>query len=181
MSNISYVPGLGNLPFGNRNANAPGSFYSNDSQFNPQETALLEKAIRYKIFDSAPAQYDSLKLLFSKGFIDYPMDEFQYYEEPFGRSPIESNANVGAQAAVPGTNQTQVITLTANSINRISPDMIIIYEDGTKGVVVDITHRATKDGTASSSEPNRIRKNVLAVNGWRRVGKRTYACIDYGD
>lgn len=175
MSNISYVPGLGNLPFGNRNANAPGSFYSNDSQFNPQETALLEKAIRYKIFDSAPAQYDSLKLLFSKGFIDYPMDEFQYYEEPFGRSPIESNAIVGAQAASPGTNQTQVITLTANSINRISPDMIIIYEDGTKGVVVDITgNDITVNSLTNGGLPAVAVGSIFAIQGTIRADGMDY-------
>jgi len=138
MSNTNYTPGLGNLPFGNRNLNPEGSFYSNDSQFTPEETALIQKAIRYMIFDAAPAQYDSLKLLFSKDFEEKSLDEFQYYEETFGRSPIEAAAAVPAEAAVPGANQTQTIPLTAASVSRISPDMIIIYEDGSKGVVTQI-------------------------------------------
>jgi hypothetical protein len=139
MSNTNYTPGLGNLPYGNRNTNPQGSFYSNDSEYNPVELNLIQKAIREVIFDAAPAQYNALKVLFSKPYAEKNLDEFEYLEKTFGRSPIESAVNVAPQAAVPGASQTQTITLTAASITRISPDMIIVYPDGTHGVVAAIT------------------------------------------
>ncbi len=138
MSNTNYVPGLGNLPFGNRNTNPEGSFYSGDSEYNPVESDLIAKAIKYAIFDAAPAQYDSLKVLFSKPFSEKNLDEFSYKEKSFGRSPIEAAGVVGAAGAVPGAHQTQAITLTGPSLIRISPDLIIIYPDGTHGVIQSI-------------------------------------------
>lgn len=138
MSNTNYQPGLGNLPYGNRNTNPEGSNYANDSEYSPVELNLIQKAIREVIFDAAPAQYNSLKVLFSKPYAEKNLDEFEYLEKTFGRSPIESNAIVGAQVAVPGAHVTQVIAMTAASITRISEDMIIIYADGTHGVVAAI-------------------------------------------
>ena len=103
MSNTAYVPGNGNLPFGNRNTNPQGSFYSTDSEFSPDELNLIEKAIRYAIFDAAPAQFNSLKVLFSKPYSEKGSDEFEYLEHTFGRSPIEAAATASIQASVPGT------------------------------------------------------------------------------
>ncbi len=138
MSNTVYAPGLGNLPFGNQNTNPQGAFYTGDSQFSPVETNLIQKAIREAIFDAAPAQFNSLKLLFAKPFIEVNLDEHEYLESTFGRSPIEAAAIAAAQAAVPGANQTQNITLTAASLARVSRDLIIIYPDGTHAVIVAI-------------------------------------------
>ena len=139
MSNTNYTPGLGNLPFGNRETNPQGSFYNGDSEYSPAELNLIQKAIKEVIFDAAPAQYNALKLLFAKPFSEKNLDEFEYLEKTFGRSPIEAGAISAAQAAVPGTHQTQSITVTAASASRISPDMIIIYPDGTHGVVTAVS------------------------------------------
>ena len=129
MSNTNYTPGIGNLPFGNRETNPQGSFYNPESEYTAVETNLIQKAIREVIFDAAPAQYNSLKVLFSKPYAEKNLDEFEYLEKTFGRSPIESTAIVPAQVAVPGAHVTQVIPLTAASLDRVSPDLIIIYPD----------------------------------------------------
>lgn len=138
MSNTVYVPGNGNLPFGNRNTNPQGSFYSGDSEYSPVESNLIQKAIRYAIFDAAPAQYTALKVLFSKPYKEYGSDEFEYLEFSFGRSPIESAAITAVQAPVPGSSVQQTITLTANSLLRVSADLIIVYPDGSHGVIASI-------------------------------------------
>lgn len=139
MSNVAYTPGLGNLPYGNRNTNPEGSNYSTDSVYSPEESNLIAKEIRKTIFDAAPRQYDALKLLFEKSFIEKGSDEFEYLEKTFGRSPLEAQSGVGAVAAVPGSAVTQTVAITAGSLERVSKDLIIIYEDGTHGVVSNIS------------------------------------------
>jgi len=136
MANEKYTPGVQNLPYGNRNVNPEGSNYQTDSGYSVEETNRIAKEIKRRLFDAAPAQYDSLKLAFSKGFQDRNLDEFEYLEYTFGRSPLEANAVSGAVAAVPGADVTQTITLTAVSIEYIGVDELIIYPDGTKAVVV---------------------------------------------
>jgi hypothetical protein len=143
MSQYTYTPGNGNLPYGNRNTNPQGANYGTDSVYSPEETNLIMKEIRKTIFDAAPAQYNALKLLFEKPFIEKGSDEFEYLEKTFGRSPLEANANVGAVAAVPGSAVTQTVTLTATSMKRVAKDLIIIYEDGTHGVVQGIPGATT--------------------------------------
>lgn len=139
MSNTSYTPGNGNLPFGNRNLNPQGANYATDSAYSPEEQNLIAKEIRRVIFDAAPAQYDSLKLLYAKPFAEKNLDEFEYLESTFGRSPLEANAITAAQAASPGTFVTQSITLTAASMKRCSKDLIIIFENGAHGVISNIS------------------------------------------
>lgn len=138
MSQTAYTPGVGNLPFGNQNANPQSSFYGQESQFSPTETNLLMKEIKEVIFDAAPAQYNSLKLLFAKTVEDKKSDEFEYLEHTFGRSVVEATAAVGAQAAVPGANQQQTIPVTAASIDHVNPDLIMVYPDGSHGVIVQV-------------------------------------------
>ncbi len=138
MSSTVYSPGVGNAPFGLVNTNPESSQYGLESQLSPTESLLLAKAIKHAIFDAAPAQYNALKLLYSKPFQDRNSDEFQYLEKTFGRSPLESTAIVAVQAPAPGANQTQVIPVTAASVSNISIDMIIIYPDNTKAVVTAV-------------------------------------------
>ena len=133
-----YTPGPGNSPFGELNANPENSNFGNESAFNPDETLLIQKEVKRIIFDASPAQYKSLKVLFSKPFVDKNLKEFSYIEKTFGRSVIEAAAIAAAVAGAPNTNVTQTITLTAASISRISLDMIILYPDNTKGTVVAI-------------------------------------------
>ncbi len=136
MANEKYTPGVQNLPFGNLNLNPEGSNYVPNSGYTTEETNLIAKEIKRRLFDAAPAQFDSLKLAFSKGFEDKNNDEFEFLEYSFGRSPLEAAAVSAAVVAVPGAGVTQVITLTAASITHVGLDNTIIYPDGTKGVVV---------------------------------------------
>jgi len=175
MSNINYEPGLGNLPFGNRNTNPEGAFYTGDSQFNPVETDLIQKAIKYAIFDAAPAQFNSLKVLFSKPFTDVNLDEFSYKEKSFGRSPIEAAAGVAAQAAAPGAHQTQVITLTAQSMTRISPDLIIVYPDGSHGVIQSIAgNTITVNSLTNKGLPAVTTADIFAIQSTVRADGMDY-------
>ncbi len=138
MSATTYSPGIGNAPFGNLNTNPEKSNYSVDSGFSPEESNLIQKEIRKRIFDAAPSQYNALKLLSMKPMIEKNLDEFEYLEKTFGRTPIESTAVVGAVAGAAGVSQTQVIPLTAASLSHVSLDLIVIYPDNTKAVVTAI-------------------------------------------
>jgi hypothetical protein len=136
MANTTYVPQGQNRPFGLQNTNAQSSLYGQESQYNPTESNLIAKAIKKHLFDAAPAQYNALKILFNKPYRNVLSDEFEYLEYTFGRTAIESTGAVAAQVAAVGANQTQIIPLTAASIDRISLDLIITYPDGTKGTIV---------------------------------------------
>jgi hypothetical protein len=135
MSQVSYTPGIGNAPFGNVNTNPQSSNYGANSGYSAQESLLIAKAIKEAIFDAAPEQYNALKLVFEKGFVEYNNDEFEYLESTFGRSALESTGIVAAQAAVAGAVQTQTIPLTAGTITHVGLDLILVYPDGTKGIV----------------------------------------------
>jgi hypothetical protein len=120
MSTTNYTPGIGNLPFGNLNTNPQASQYAQISGYTPAEQILIAKAVKAAIFDAAPEQYNALKLLFAKPFEDVNNDEFEYLENTFGRQAIEAAAAVAAQAAAVGVPQTQVIPLTAASMNSVT-------------------------------------------------------------
>lgn len=170
MSNQAYTPGLGNLPFGNQNTNPQASFYGVESQFSPSEANLIEKAIKSVIFDAAPAQYTSLKLLFAKPFEDVNLDEFEYLEKTFGRSPIESAAIVGAAAAAPGANQTQVIAVTAASLNAMTIDLVIVYPDGSHGVITAIGGgNMTVNSLTNAGLPAVVVGDVFSIQGTIRA------------
>jgi len=135
MSQQVYTPGIGNSPFGNVNTNPQSSNYGANSGYSAQESILIAKAIKKALFDTAPKQFNALKLVFEKEFVEYNNDEFEYLEYGFGRSAAECNAIVGAVAAVPGTAVQQVIAFTAGSIPHMGIDLILVYPDGTKGII----------------------------------------------
>lgn len=149
MSTQAYTPGIGNSPFGNLNTNPQSSNYAVDSGYSPAESLLIAKAIRRAIFDAAPAQYNALKLLTMKGYKEVNNDEFEYVEKTFGRTALESNDTEAALAAVPGSEVTYVVTLTAASMAHVTPDLIIIFADGTKGLIKSV-NTATNEVTIVS-------------------------------
>ena len=165
MSNRNYVPGQGNTPFGNTNTNPQSSQYKTISGYNPTESILIAKAIKKAIFDSAPAQYNALKLLYAKPFEEVNNDEFEYLEMTFGRSVLTSNAIVAAVAAVPGSPVTQTLTLTAASMNYLTPDLIIIYPDNTKAVIRTIASATTitVESQTSSGLPAVASGDIFAI------------------
>jgi len=138
MSNTSYTPAIGNAPFGNLNTNPQASQYAQISAYTPAEQILIAKAIKKAIFDAAPEQYNALKLLFAKPFEDVNLDEFEYLENTFGRSVIEALLASAAVPAVPLSQVLQTITLTATSMTRITPDLIIIYPNNQKAVIQSV-------------------------------------------
>lgn len=138
MSQLGYTPGIGNAPLGMLAANPQSSQYGLVSGYSPTETNLIHKAIKEAIFDAAPEQYNALKLIFEKQFREYPIREFEYLENTFGRSALQATGVVAAVAAVAGVSQTQVIPMTAASVTHITPDLIILYPDNTKAVIKSI-------------------------------------------
>lgn len=139
MSSQLYSPGIQNSPYGVSQANPQGSFYGAESSLSPAETNLLRKAIRKKLFDSAPAQYNSLKLVFQTPPEEKDSDEFEYLEYTFGRNALAANTTVAAVAASPGNIVTQTFDLTAATLSYASVDLVITYPDNTEGVITDIT------------------------------------------
>lgn len=164
MSNTNYTPGKGNLPFGNTNTNPQSSQYAGISGYTPAETILIAKAVRRAIFDAAPKQFAALKLLYAKPFGEVGGDEFEYMEKTFGRSAIVANANTAAVAAVPGSPASQAITVTAASLSKLTPDMIIIYPDNTKGVIRSIAGSViTVESQTSGNLPAVTTNDVFAI------------------
>jgi hypothetical protein len=141
MSNTIYSPGVGGSPYGNNlAANPQASNYQAISApaYGVNETIHLEKVVKSAIYDAAPAQYNLLKLLFSKAFETVPSDEFTYLEKTFGRSPVTVTANALAVAAIPGSSVQQTYTVSAASLDNISLNMKVVFPDNTQGVVVAI-------------------------------------------
>ena len=151
MSQQLYSPGQQNSPFGLLNANAQGSFYAQESAASPEETNLLHKAIRYELFDAAPRQFDSLKLVFAMAPKEYDSDEFEYLEYTFGREPLTAASAVAAVAASPGNQVTHAFDLDAASLEHVSVDLIITYPDNTEGVIKDITGSTITVGSRTSA------------------------------
>lgn len=139
MSQRQYAPGAGNTPFGNTNANPQSANYLADSIYSPASSNLLQKAIRYAIFDSAPEQFNALKLVFEKEMEEVTLDEFEYLEKTFGRTALVATGNVSGVSAVPGSVVSQVIPMSQNSVNHLSVSTVICYPDNTKAVVKSIS------------------------------------------
>jgi len=139
MSAIAYTPGPDNAPFGNLNTNPEASNLAVESQFTPTESNLIRKAIKRAIFDAAPEQYNALKLVFAQAPEEVNLDEFEYLETTFGRSPLVAATGDAAQAAAPNVSQTQTFDLTAASITRVTNDLVIIYPNNSQGVITDVT------------------------------------------
>lgn len=164
MSNQNYSPGVGGLPFGNTNLNPQSSNYAAASAYSAQETILIEKAVREAIFDASPEQYKALRLIFEKDYIEYNNDEFEYLEKTFGRSPLTANAIVAAQAAVAGATVSQTIAFTAASIPHASIDYIIVYPDGTKGIIKSIAgNNIVVESQTSAGLPATAVGDIFAV------------------
>jgi len=138
MSNRTYLPGVGGTPFGNVPANPQAANYISDSGYGATGTILLRKAIEEAIYSAVPEQYYALKLLFQKPFKDELSDEFEYLEKTFGRTALASTGTASAVSASAGAEVTQVVAMTADSVTRIQPNDIVIYPDGTKGIVRSI-------------------------------------------
>ena len=145
MANIVYSPQEGNIPRGLRNTNPQSSNYANDSEYAPEESNLIAKAIQYVIFDSAPAQFAAMKVLFEKGIGEVDSDEFEYLEHSFGRTPgeivagAETAASAAGLAPVPGSSVSNTFNVSADTLQRISISDIITYPNGEEAVIVDIT------------------------------------------
>lgn len=164
MSQQGYAPGLGNSPFGNTPLNPQGSNYAANSGYTTSETILIEKAVREAIFDAAPEQYKALRLVFEKNFVEVNNDEFEYLEKTFGRSALECNAAVAAVPAVPGSAVQQVIAFQAASVQHATIDLILVYPDGTKGIIKAIAgNNITVESQTSVGLPATAVGDIFAI------------------
>ena len=170
MANTVYTPGVGGTPFGNQNTNSQGANYPNDSAYSPEELNLIQKEIRYKIFDAAPAQFDALKLIFSKEVKEKNLDEFEYLEKTFGRSPMEAiagtqtSAAAAATPAVPGTFVSHTFNVSSASLLSIAVSDVITYPGGQEGVIADITGNiVTVRSRTNAGLPGIVVGNVFAI------------------
>jgi hypothetical protein len=141
MADRSYVPGVGQIPFGNQNANPQASRYAVDAatSTDAKETILLRKAIERAIYSAVPEQYYALKLIFEQSPLVKGSDEFEYLEHTFGRTPMIAAGTAAAVVAVASSEVTQVIPVTADSVNHFVPDDVITYPDGTPAVVRSVS------------------------------------------
>lgn len=164
MSLTAYTPGIGNLPFGNLNTNPQSSNYNTDSGYSADESILIQKAVQREIFDAAPKQYNALKLLYAKEMKDVNLDEFEFLEHTFGREPVTANAISAAVAAVAGTTVTQSVTVTAATVTFLTPDLILIYPNNSKGVITAIAGNVlTVKSLTSSGLPAVAVNDVFAI------------------
>jgi hypothetical protein len=176
----AYTPAIGGAPFGNLNTNPQSSFYKTISGFSPVESNLIAKAISKTIFDSSPAQYKALRLIFEMQPESVMNDEFEYLERSFGRSALQcdpTSAGAAATAPVAGTIVTQVIPMTAQSVQFVSPDATIIYPDNTQAVVQSIVgnnvtvNSHTSDGLSAVSPGDSFA--IMAYNTYDGTNRLT--------
>lgn len=166
MSNRTYTPGAGGSPFGNLQANPQAANYLTDSGYSATGTNLLRKAIEYAIYSAVPQQYYALKLLFQKSFKDEASDEFEYVEKTFGRTALQSSNTANAVSATPGSEVTQVIPMTSDSVTRIQPDDMIVYKDGTKAIVRSISSlNVTVASLTGGALPAVAANDVFSIQG----------------
>lgn len=151
MAEIIYAPGDQNSPFGLLNSNPQGSQYATESGFSADETILLRKAIKEKIFDAAPAQFNVLKLVFDQEAKDVASDEFEYLESTFGRSPLTANSTASAVAASAGNQVTQTFDVDNASLQRLTVDLLITYPDNSEGVIKSISGNTLTIGSRTSA------------------------------
>jgi voltage-gated potassium channel Kch len=164
MSTKSYSPGLANSPFGSNNANPQSSQYAAISGYSPAELIYIEKQVRRAIFDAAPEEFNSLRLVFEKEAEEKNLPEFEYLEKTFGRTALEATAIVAAQAAVAGVPQTQVIPMTAASVTHITPDLIIVYPNNAKAVIKSIAGlNVTVESQTSDGLPAVAAGDIFAI------------------
>lgn len=111
-----------NSTFNNAQANARGALYA--QLFNHAQNDVLQRAVEKIIYDTAPKQFFDLKMLFDKTPEYWNTDEFEYYELPYDRFPLQVN---GSAAAV---SYPQVQVVPVASTDDAFLDMAVIYPGG---------------------------------------------------
>ena len=150
--NYAYQPGAEGSPFGNALwANALDSNYAANSAYGASTSDLFARDLQQALFDATPQKYLILKLLFEQPFEQTPSDEYYWREYTSVRNLLTSNAIVVATAASPGNTVSATYTVTAASLNFVTLDMLIGFNDAgnTKGIVTAI-NTATNQITITS-------------------------------
>lgn len=127
MSLQSYTQNVNNAPFGLANTNAPGSPYA--AAYGRGVTSHLMLPVAPIIFDAQPQQFLDLQYLMAFTTEEAPGDEIMWHENVWSRSPIVTAAAIAAITAIPGSVATGPITVTADSLNYISPGQILYFTD----------------------------------------------------
>ena len=166
MSNFNYEPGVQNAPFGLPNANPQSSNYAAESAFNAQETNLLRKDIKEALWDTAPAQYNAMKLLFSMSPVQKNSDEFEYLEYTFGRNPLTTTTSPAAVPASPGNIVTQTVDVDNASLEKLSKGVTVLYPNNEEGVIQNVVGNTVTIGSlANVGLPAITAGDLLSVRG----------------
>ena len=150
MANFNYMPtpnnpqpGVSQAPYAGWLQNPQMSPYS--QAYGLAETDLLKKAIAHDIYDSIPAQFALMTLLLDRGVEYYPDDVFTYMERTWNR--VALTVTTVAAAATP---QTIGMTNTAG----VGLNAIVVYPDGTHGIVTTVTTNTSIVVTAMTGAGN---------------------------
>jgi len=113
----------------NVDLNSVGSGYA--TTYTHDTSLLIQKVTNKAIFDAAPQQFMDLKLLNMKPFLPVASDEYFFQEMGWQRNAI-------AATSVVATGTTQVIVIAGTEATNIAKDMIIVYPDNTKAIVLSV-------------------------------------------
>lgn len=120
-----------NAKYSNQNTNSVGSEYA--ELYGHDVSLLISKVTNKAIFDASPKQFMDLKLLNMVAPIPADSDEFFFKEMGYQR---EALTVTGAGAAAVTYPATQTIPVT--SVQDISTNTIIAYQNGQKGSVIAV-------------------------------------------
>lgn len=124
-------------PHGLQDQNTRSSQYASD--YSESTRVDLKEDVDALIHRTAPRQFLDLQVLKAFGTMTVPGDEHTHTEAPWARVPATVVTGASAQSA--GTNtqvQTQNIVITEADTQRFRPDRMVVYPDGTIGVVTAI-------------------------------------------
>jgi hypothetical protein len=131
----TYNIGSGNEPK-NRGLNPPGSEYA--ELFGAGTNDLVSRVVRQQIYDTAPAQFNDLKLFSMIKREPVNSDEFEWKEAGHQRNPI----GVAAAASAVSSPNSQAVQVT--NIDHVALSMIVIYPDNSQGTVTSINEASNE-------------------------------------
>ena len=116
--------------FTNQNLNSVGSGYAQN--YGHDISKFIEKVTNKALFDARPKQFTDLVLLNRIPALDERSDEFFFQEAGYQREPLTATAVV----AIVNYPATQTIPVASTDV--ASENIIVVYQDGTKGTVVGV-------------------------------------------
>ena len=144
--------------YSNVSANPLGSNYA--STFGQPTNDILARVVNEVIYNTAPQQFLDLGVIFAKSPKVVMSDEWEWFEAPYDRVPLQATAAVAAGA-------TQVVPVTSGSISNAALNMTVTYPDNTTGIIsamnvagLTVTVSAPTGGTLTAVAAN----DLIALN-----------------